>query len=83
MSEKVQNQLSQNLSFSNSKTPGRHQGGDFLLGQKVQRQKLIAPKGVVEKSVWHTKFLKVFCTFLLKWIMISFFGLYVVWFKIL
>lgn len=53
MPEKVQNQLSQNLSFSNSKTPGRHQGGDFLLGQKVQRQKLIAPKGVVEKSVWH------------------------------
>ena len=45
-------QMQNNLSFSSYDVQGRHQGGDFLLEQKVQRQKLLAPKGVVEKNVW-------------------------------
>ena len=50
--EEVKSQFEKNLSFSTKNSECTNQGGDFLLEQKVQRQKLVAPKGIVERSVW-------------------------------
>ena len=41
-----------NMSFSESSVLGKSQGGDFLLEQKVKRQKLIAPKGPIKGETW-------------------------------
>ncbi|XP_057311750.1 uncharacterized protein LOC130649485 [Hydractinia symbiolongicarpus] len=48
----VTEQRNQNLSFSTGSLEKKNQGGDFLLEQKIQRQKMIAPKGIVDKSTW-------------------------------
>ncbi|XP_057303732.1 uncharacterized protein LOC130641092 [Hydractinia symbiolongicarpus] len=48
----VKEQRDKNLSFSVTKTKGRNQGGDFLMEQKIKRQKMMAPKGSVDKSTW-------------------------------
>ena len=50
--EEVKRQRSKNLSFSSTNIDARNQGGDFLLEQKVKRQKMLAPKGVVKKETW-------------------------------
>jgi len=46
----VQAQCNRNLTFGKHKE--RHQGGDFILEQKIKRQKMIAPKGPVDKFTW-------------------------------
>ena len=50
--EEVKRQRSKNFSFSSTDIDARNQGGDFLLEQKVKRQKMLAPKGVVKKETW-------------------------------
>ena len=50
--DELKTQCDENLTFTNYDTTGKHQGGDFLLEQKIKQQKLLAPKGFVEKKTW-------------------------------
>ena len=50
--EEISAQLNKNLTFSSTTLSSKNQGGDFMLEQKIQRQKMLAPKGVVEKHTW-------------------------------
>ena len=43
-----------NISFREGSIKGKSQGGDFILEGKVQRQKLIAPKGAIKRETWKT-----------------------------
>lgn len=52
--EPVQNLREKNMSFSETELSKKSQGGDFVLEGKVQRQKLIAPKGIVNCKTWQT-----------------------------
>ena len=45
-------QLEENITFFNSIHPSRGQGGDFMLEQKVKKQKMLSPKGLIEKLTW-------------------------------
>lgn len=48
----VKQQRKKNLTYSKSAEKSRNQGGDFLLEQKIQRQKMIAPKGIISSTTW-------------------------------
>ena len=48
----VKEQQKRNLSFSTNSAVSRNQGGDFQLEQKIQKQKAIAPKGIIAGTVW-------------------------------
>lgn len=48
----VRKQREENLTFSINECHGRNQGGDFLMEQKIKRQKMMAPKGNVDKATW-------------------------------
>lgn len=50
--EEVKLQRIRNLSYSKSTEKARNQGGDFLLEQKIQRQKMIPPRGIVTSTTW-------------------------------
>ena len=43
-----------NMSYSTSTLIGKSKGGDFMLEEKVKRQKLLAPKGPITSSTWRT-----------------------------
>ena len=45
----IRAQLEENITFSNSTHPSRGQGGDFILEQKVKKQKMLSPKGPIKK----------------------------------
>ena len=48
----IKEERESNLTFSKSKGKGKHQAGDFLLEQKIKRQKFLSPKGIVDKKTW-------------------------------
>lgn len=48
----VRKQRYENLTFSTSSQEHKNQGGYFLLEQKIQKQKMMAPQGSVEKTTW-------------------------------
>ena len=50
--EEIRRQLDENVTFSSSDLPNKGQGGDFLLEQKIKRQKMLSPKGPVNKATW-------------------------------
>ena len=50
--DKIRCQLNKNVTFSTSDKPTRGQGADFLLKQKIKRQKMLSPKGPVDKTTW-------------------------------
>ena len=52
MPEEVRRQREQNLTYAQSSQPMKHQGGDFILENKVKRQKMLASKGDVTPSMW-------------------------------
>ena len=50
--EEVRAYRESNLTFATNSIDSRNQGGDFQLEQKIKRQKLLAPKGIVSKKTW-------------------------------
>ena len=43
-----------NVSYSTTTISGKSKDGDFLLEEKVKRQKLIAPTGPITDATWQT-----------------------------
>ena len=50
--EQVKILRDRNLSFASTVLHDKCQGGDFILEQKIRRQKMLCPKGPVEAKVW-------------------------------
>ena len=48
----VKKQRTENLTYTISKNPYKHQGGDIILEGKVRRQKMLASKGVNSEKMW-------------------------------
>ena len=48
----VKKQRTENLTYTISKNPNKHQGGDFIVEGKVRRQKMLASKGVNLEKMW-------------------------------
>ena len=46
--------MQRNSCFNTSTLVLNHQGGDFCLENKIRRHKMVAPKGIVTNSTWHT-----------------------------
>ena len=44
--------MDENLTFSKSNLNRNHQGGDFVLEEKIKSHKMIAPKGSISKDTW-------------------------------
>ena len=52
--KKVRNFRDMNMTSREGSIKGKSQGGNFILEVKVQRQKLIAPKGAIKGETWKT-----------------------------
>ena len=52
MPDEVRKQREENLTYTISKAPKKHQGGDFILEGKVRRQKMLASKGSDTQKMW-------------------------------
>lgn len=48
----VKKQRTENFTYTISKNPNKHQGGDFILEGKVCQQKILAFKGVDLEEIW-------------------------------
>ena len=48
----VKKQRTENLTYTISKNPNKHQGGNFILEGTVRRQKMLASKGVDLEKMW-------------------------------
>ena len=50
--EPVKEVRDRNVTFATSNLNDKCQGGDFLLEQKIRRQKMLCPKGNPDEKVW-------------------------------
>ena len=54
--DSVKNLLDKNITLSTNETDSKCQGGDFMLQEKIKRQKELVPKGVVSSKTWQRVF---------------------------
>ena len=52
--DEVKQVLFENTTFTNSNLKHNHQGGDFLLVDKIKRHKMVPPKGQSSADTWRT-----------------------------
>ena len=50
--DSIKNLLDKNITLSTNETDSKCQGSDFMLEEKIKRQKELAPKGVVSSKTW-------------------------------
>ena len=48
----VKKQRTENLTYTISKNPNKHQGSDFILEGKVRSPKMLASKGIDSEKMW-------------------------------
>ena len=48
----IKEMLDNNVTFSTTESMSKCQGGDFVLEEKIKKQKGIAPKGIVNSKTW-------------------------------
>ena len=48
----VKKQRTENLTYTISKNPNKHQGSDFILEGKVRSPKMLASKGIDSEKLW-------------------------------
>ena len=53
MPKEVKELHDKNMTYSQSSKEKKHQGADFILENKVKRQKMLASKGIDSEKMWH------------------------------
>ena len=48
----IKEMLDNNVTFSTTESMSKCQGGDFVLEERIKKQKGIAPKGIVNSKTW-------------------------------